>query len=151
MGKIDSRVATFVGADGNRMIERFEHVVSVRSKWLFDQLDSKFFQRRDRVSIMTRRPRFIGVDEQTYIWRGSADSFDTRKIAIVATKFQFENWQVDSSRGGIGHPRWRIKTDCERCLDLIGNRNVRQLPGAFAGALPFQVPQGAIQRISRRA
>src|SRR5213078_3190441 len=52
MRKIGSRVATFVGADGNRMIERFEHVVSVGGKWLFNQLDSKFFQRRDRVSIV---------------------------------------------------------------------------------------------------
>ena len=36
-------MATFVGADGDRMIERFEHVVSVGRKWLFNQLDSKFF------------------------------------------------------------------------------------------------------------
>src|SRR6266513_3213393 len=108
MGKIDSRVATFVGADGNRMIERFEHAVSVGGKWLFNQLDSKFFQRRDRVSIMTRRPRFVSVDEQTRVWRCSAHSFDARKIGIVATKFQLENRQVDSSCRGLCHPRRRI-------------------------------------------
>jgi hypothetical protein len=34
---------------------------------------------------------------------------------------------------------------------LIGNRNVRQFPGAFAGAFRFQVPQRTIHRISRRA
>ena len=34
---------------------------------------------------------------------------------------------------------------------MIGNRNVRQFPGAFAGAFRFQVPQRTIHRISRRA
>jgi hypothetical protein len=66
-------------------------------------------------------------------------------------KLQLENRQVDSSRGGIwpsfgGVSRLIVNDVC----DFIGNRNVRQFPGAFAGAFRFQVPQRAVQRISGR-
>src|SRR5215467_4268338 len=143
-------MATFVGAYRDRMIERFEDLVTVGGQWLFNQFDYELFQRRYGFSIMMGRPRFVGVDEQTRVWRGGAHSFDAGNIAIVATEFQLENWHVPGSRGGIGHLRRRIKTDCERCLDLIGDWNIRQFPDALAGTFCLQVPQSTVQRIPGR-
>src|SRR6516162_10216914 len=106
---------------------------------------------------MKRRPRFVGVDEQTRIWRRRAHSLDTCYILIVAAQFQLENWQINGGCGGICHSPGRVETDCERCLDLLyivclvcsrfavrsvrvahratatrNDWNVRQLPSAFA-------------------
>src|SRR5207237_6343971 len=98
--KIGRGVTTFISADRNGMIESFEDLIGIGRKRLLDQFDAEFFQRWNNSLVMSRRPRFVGVDKQTRRGRGFADRFDSREIDIVTAEFEFQTWPA-----GIRSPR----------------------------------------------
>ena len=143
-------MAGLIRADRDRMRHPRQSLIVSGRQWLLDQLDAEFCERRHHLGQMALTPAFVGIDDQPRRRRGAAHRAYPFDVA-VAGQLQLQQWPSALRRRGLTHALGGIQAQRIGGHQRSQRADAREIGSPAVVALGVEIPEGRIQRVSRRA